>query len=574
MIFCSFWLHGPDSTIGGMDEATSYGSGIALYPDDLQEDPTLPERYTEDGQPEPEVAASVDAQNHADSANPPELGEEDFFDSAPICQHIVAPDGTVLRANRTELELLGYAESEFVGHSIVEFHTDPALFAANLSDLFRGEQLHHREIQLRCKDGSVKSLLVSGRAFMKDGVWAEAHCFLRDITEHKLAEEKLHEINRNKDEFLATLAHELRNPLAPIRSAVEILNLQKPSSDMQWALDVIDRQMRQMSRLIDDLLDIARITGNKLELHIERVELAEAMRVAIETSRPLIEASGQRFYVTHPPEPIYLSGDLIRLAQVISNLLNNASKYTPPEGSIWVTALRQGDQAVITVKDNGVGIAPAILPRIFDLFTQGYPTKPARRGGLGIGLTLVKRLVEMHGGAITAESSGPDEGSMFTVRLPIVTNLSQRLYRPVYDRERAASGSSLRILVVDDNIDAAATLERMLTMAGNTVSVAHDGVAALSVAAEFLPEVILLDLDLPKMNGYEVAKAVRDMPGGSEMVIIAVTGFGLPSDKVRSKEAGFNHHLVKPVDPASLLQLLTSIERYGGKLPEHIFQTA
>ncbi len=393
------------------------------------------------------------------------------------------------------------------------------------------------------------------------------------VEEKTLGEEELQAINRSKDVFLATLAHELRNPLAPIRSAVEILNLHNPPPEMQWALDVIDRQMRQMTRLIDDLLDIARITGNKLELKLERVELAEVVQVAFETSRPLIEEAGQQLYVRVPPEPIYLSGDLVRLAQVISNLLNNASKYTPEAGSIWFEAKRHGDMALIIVRDNGIGISPDIFEHIFDPFTQGTASKGARRGGLGIGLAIVKRLIEMHGGAVEASSPGLGHGSTFTVRLPIVTDPSQRLYRPIYDRQRAAPPSRLRILVVDDNLDAAATLGTMLTMAGNTTSVAHDGLQAVDAAERFNPQVILLDLDLPKLNGWEAAKKIRSLPGGTDMLLIAITGFGQMDDKLRSKEAGFNHHLVKPVDPAALLQLLASIERYGGKLPEHVFET-
>ncbi|MGH7141115.1 MAG: hybrid sensor histidine kinase/response regulator [Minisyncoccia bacterium] len=392
--------------------------------------------------------------------------------------------------------------------------------------------------------------------------------------EHARATKELRELNRNKDEFLATLAHELRNPLAPIRSAIEILNLRNPSGEIQWALDVIDRQMKQMSRLIDDLLDIARIIGSKLELHIERVELAEVLHVAFETSRPLIESAGQEFIVSEPQSPLYISGDLIRLAQIVSNLLNNASKYTPRGGTIWFTAMREGDSARIEVRDTGVGIAPEMLSRIFDLFTQGSPSQDARRGGLGIGLTIVKRLVEMHGGSITAESAGEGQGSTFCVRLPVVTDPSQWLYRPVYDRERAAPSSHLRVLIVDDNFDAATTLDAMLAMAGNTTLVAHDGRAAIALAAEFSPQVILLDLDLPVMNGWDAAREIRKLPASDAILLIAVTGFGQGADKVRSKEAGFNHHLVKPVDPAALLQLLASIERYGGTLPEHIFETA
>lgn len=383
---------------------------------------------------------------------------------------------------------------------------------------------------------------------------------------------EVREANRTNNEFLATLAHELRNPLAPIRSAVEILNLQNPPPEMQWALDVIDRQIKQMARLIDDLLDVARITGNKLQLHIERVELAEVARVAFETSRPLIEEAKQHLYVQVPPEPIYLSGDLIRLAQVISNLLNNASKYTPEAGSIWFSAFRKGDTAIIVVRDNGIGIAKETLPHIFNPFMQGHSASGVRRGGLGIGLTIVKRLVEMHGGVAGAESQGVGKGSAFTVKLPVVTDPAQRLYRPIYDRERAAPRSKLRVLVVDDNIDAAATFEHMLTIAGNATAVAHDGMAALASIEEFRPQVVLLDLDLPKMNGWDVARKIRGDERFKDMILIAVTGFGQASDKQRSKEAGFNHHLVKPVDPAALLQLLTTIERSGGVLPEHVFE--
>ena len=391
---------------------------------------------------------------------------------------------------------------------------------------------------------------------------------LSDEKEQRQLEAELKEVNRHNNEFLATLAHELRNPLAPIRSAVEILNLHNPPPEMQWALDVIDRQMKQMTRLIDDLLDIARVTGDKLQLHLERVELAEVARVAFETSRPLIEEAKQQFYVRVPPEPIYLSGDLIRLAQVMSNLLNNASKYTPEAGSIWFSAFRQGDVAVITVRDNGIGIAHETLPLIFTPFLQGHGNSGGRLGGLGIGLTIVRRIVEMHGGSVIAESQGVGKGSIFTVRLPIVTDPAQRLYRPTYDRERAVSASKLRVLVVDDNIDAAATFEHMLTIAGNTVAVAHDGVSALTVVQEFEPQVILLDLDLPKLNGWEVAERIRRDDRHKGVIIIAVTGFGQTSDKVRSQDAGFNRHLVKPVEPAALLQLLATIERSGGILPD------
>jgi signal transduction histidine kinase len=377
---------------------------------------------------------------------------------------------------------------------------------------------------------------------------------LRDLLQQRTQE--LTAADQQKDEFLALLAHELRNPLAPIRNAVYILQRKNPPEpEVQWGLDVIERQLQQMIRLIDDLLDLSRITRSTLDLRQERIDLAEVLQGAVETSLPLIEAGGQDFVVTLPPELIALDADPIRLAQVIANLLNNASKYTERGGHIWLTAERQGGDAVVTVRDTGIGIPAEMLPRIFEMFMQGDQSRDRAQGGLGVGLTLAKRIVELHGGTITAHSDGPGQGSMFIVRLPVV---SQRL-RARRESERTAPAASLRILVVDDERISAASLGMLLQIEGYEIRTAYDGLEAVGVADEFRPDVVLLDIGLPKMNGYEVAHRIRQQPWGRMTVLIALTGWGQETDQQRSTEMGFDHHLVKPVDPPDLVHLLASL---------------
>jgi signal transduction histidine kinase/ActR/RegA family two-component response regulator len=385
---------------------------------------------------------------------------------------------------------------------------------------------------------------------------------LVDISDRKRAEDALREADRSKNEFLATLAHELRNPLAPIRAAVKILQLKAgPTPDSQSALDVIDRQTRQMTRLIDDLLDIARITSNKLELRNERIELSEVLNAAVETSRPLIDQRAHEFIFEAPAEPIYLDGDVVRLAQVISNLLNNAAKYTERGGRIWLTATKRGHDAIVRVRDNGIGIAAETLPRIFEMFTQAERSKGKSPGGLGIGLTLVRRLVQMHGGMITVHSDGPGKGSEFILALP----MSERQL-PLEDKTlKLEQGwpidqvTPVRILVVDDNLDSADSLGLLLKLMGNDVRVVHDGQTAVEAASEFQPHVVLLDIGLPVLNGYDAARKIREQPWGQKVVLIAVTGWGQDIDRQHSKQAGFDHHLVKPVDPDTLTRLLASV---------------
>ena len=380
-----------------------------------------------------------------------------------------------------------------------------------------------------------------------------------DFIENARLYAQLQESDRRKDEFLATLAHELRNPLAPIQNAVQILRADDPLGSMhQWAKDVIDRQVRQMSRLVDDLLDLSRINVGKLELRSARIELRDVLDAAVEITRPLFEARGQQFQASMPAESIYLDGDLTRLAQVVSNLLNNSAKYTEHGGQVHLSAERQGSDAVITARDNGAGIPAEMLPRIFDMFTQVDRSLERSQGGLGVGLTLVKRLVEMHGGSITAQSDGRNRGSEFTVRLPVALGVCRaaenRLPQP------ATPASTLRILVVDDNRDSAASLAMLLRVMGNDIRIAHDGLEALAQTKEFRPDVVLLDIGLPRINGYEAAQRIRQLPGGNRVVLIATTGWGQESDRRRSKDAGFDHHLVKPIDSGALAQLLATLK--------------
>jgi signal transduction histidine kinase/CheY-like chemotaxis protein len=371
----------------------------------------------------------------------------------------------------------------------------------------------------------------------------------------------LREIDQAKNDFLATLAHELRNPLAPIRNALHLLQLKGPADpELVDARDIIDRQLRQMTRLVDDLLDIARISNGKLNLRRERIELAQVVQSALEISRPLIIARGHELTVSVPAEPIPLDGDLTRLAQVVSNLLNNAARYTEPGGRIWLTAERQGSDAVISVRDSGIGIAADILPRVFEMFIQAHRPQQQSEGGLGIGLTLVKRLVEMHGGTVNAGSNGPGTGSEFVVRLPVALLPPLPAHSSNGGKQAAAGASSLRILVVDDNRDSTRSLSRLHQLTGHSVRCGYDGQEAFNLAEEFRPEVALLDIGLPIFSGYEVARRIRENPWGRDMVLIALTGWGQEDDRRRSHEAGFDHHLVKPIDLATLRERLASLK--------------
>ena len=368
--------------------------------------------------------------------------------------------------------------------------------------------------------------------------------------------EELREGDRRKDEFLATLAHELRNPLAPIRNSLQVMRLAGTDrSTMDDSRAMIERQVQQMVRLVDDLLDISRISRGKMELRRERVELAAAVAGAVETSRPLIDRMGHTLTVTLPARPVHLHADLTRLAQVFLNLLNNAAKYSEPGGRIALTAECEGETVVVRVIDTGIGIPADMLPRIFEIFTQVDRSLERSQGGLGIGLTLVKRLTELHGGEIIARSDGPGRGSEFTVRLPILPESDIESQAALPPAETPASPAR-RILVVDDNRDSADSLTMILEILGNEVRTAYDGVEAVEAAEAFRPNLAFLDIGLPRLNGYDAARRIRLLPDGKNVVLVALTGWGQEDDRRRSREAGFDHHLVKPVDPQELERLL------------------
>jgi PAS domain S-box-containing protein len=386
----------------------------------------------------------------------------------------------------------------------------------------------------------------------------------QDVTERKrLADDlrrlaaDLAEANQRKNEFLARLAHELRNPLAPMSNMLEVV---KHSGDdretLKRAHDTLERQLGQMVRLVDDLLDLNRITYDRLELRRSEVELSSVIQQAVEVARPLIDAAGHDLNVELPHEPIYLNADRARLAQLFGNLLNNSSKYTRPNGRITLSAKRIEDAVSVSVKDNGAGIPQDKLDRIFDMFMQVDLTAERSQGGLGIGLTLVKRLAEMHGGSIEARSAGEGQGSEFIVRLPVLSKLSVAS-QPI--PAAAEPTPQRRIMIVDDKRDDADSLAMLMEITGNKTYMAHDGVEAVEAIEKHRPEVVLLDIGLPGLTGHEVCRRVREQPWGKDIVMIALTGWGQEDDRRRSEEAGFNGHLVKPVDYDKLLELLSSL---------------
>jgi PAS domain S-box-containing protein len=386
----------------------------------------------------------------------------------------------------------------------------------------------------------------------------------QDVTERRWMEDDLRrlaanlsEADRRKDEFLATLAHELRNPLAPIRNALQIMSLSSQESDKEQARILIERQLEQMVRLVDDLLDVSRITRGKLELRRERLLLSTVIASAVEISRPLIDRMCHELTLSVPQQAIHLDGDLTRLAQVFSNLLNNSAKYMDRGGRIWLTAANEAGWITVSVKDTGIGIDADQLPRLFEMFSQADRSLERSQGGLGIGLALVKRLVEMHGGTVEARSEGRNRGAEFIVRLPLVEETAP--LPAAEGRGLEAARSALRILIVDDNRDSADSLAMLLKILGNETRTAYDGQEGVDVAGKFRPAVLLLDIGLPKLNGFEACRRIRQEPWARNTVFIALTGWGQEEDRRLSREAGFDHHMVKPVDPQALMKILTSL---------------
>ncbi len=413
--------------------------------------------------------------------------------------------------------------------------------------------LEHRILR---KDGDIVWVSAYGRYYYDDGGKAVRFAGLNlEITDRKRAQEELRAADRRKDEFLAVLAHELRNPLAPLRDSLRIFENSKTSDPtLITARRIMQRQTTQMVRLIDDLLDVSRISRNRLELRKEITTIAEAIESAVEICRPAMNAAGHRLSLQMPAEALYVNADRVRLAQIFSNLLSNSAKYTHPGGEIGVTVVSDGSEATIAIADNGIGIATDDLTRIFEMFTQVGRDTDHRVGGLGIGLALVSRLVQLHGGVVTAASQGLGEGSTFCVRLPLEKPAASSAQ--AMDPATARSVGRRKVLVTDDNEDAAMALAMLLTDMGNDVQIAHSGQEALNVAAKFRPDLILMDVAMPRLDGLEATRRLRMTEWGRRAAIVALTGWGQEADKRLSHEAGADDHLVKPVDPEALERVL------------------
>lgn len=477
----------------------------------------------------------------------------------------VTLDGLVTSWNGGAALLLGYASGEIVGQPIAKTIPPELRDAeeATLARIARGERVDHYETLGLPPDGpaipvSIRLSPILDRFGRIIGISKIA----RDITERRRVEEALRLADQRKDAFLATLAHELRNPLTPIRYATRLLEPGVPPQMAADARKMIDRQLAQMARLLDDLLDVSRVTRGVLEIRREQLDLREIIKSAIAPAQPLLEAAHQELALTLGDEPLFVSGDAVRLAQILGNLLHNATKYTPAGGHIAVTASAEGEEVIVTVKDDGVGIAPGALRTIFELFVQLEAPGTRSAGGLGIGLSLARDLVRLHGGRIGANSDGPGRGSEFVVRLPRAKEPAA-LAGPIVAPEKftALGAAGVRVLVVDDNVDAATSLSHVLALAGYHTAVAHDGKRALEVAETLRPAIVLLDIGLPFMSGHEVARRLRAAPWGRDLRLIAVTGWGHESDRAKSLEAGFDAHLTKPIDPEMLLRQIAQAVR-------------
>jgi len=471
-------------------------------------------------------------------------------------KYVYANDAAQKAFGRKAAELYGKADADvFPLNTAVQFQENDQKARASVTGVQIIETLEDDEGVLRhsvvskfpIDEGNGSPALVGGMAI--------------DITDRLRAEEALRQADRRKDEFLATLAHELRNPLAPLRNSLQILKMSRvDSSTAQQTRDMMERQVHLLIRLVDDLLDVSRVMRGKIELRKEQVELANVIARAVETAQPLIEAQGHNLQVSVPNESLLLVADPVRLIQVVGNLLTNSAKYTEANGSIWLTAEREGNQVLLRIRDTGIGIVPDMLPHVFELFVQADHAASRSQGGLGIGLTLVKNLVELHEGSVAAHSEGLGKGSEFVVRLPLIAPV-QPENNIDEEQHQSLPASGHRLMVVDDNTDAADSLAVLLRLQGHEVKVAHNGPSALELAASYRPQMILLDIGMSGMDGYEVARRVRKQSGLKNVVLTALTGWGQQEDRRRSAEAGFDHQLVKPPEPTLLEELLNDLQR-------------
>lgn len=508
------------------------------------------------------VARDISAHKKAERAL--KASEERFrlmADSAPALIWMTNKSGHTTWFNRQWLEFTGRSLDEELdfGWSAGLHPDEQQLVLETYRQHYDKHEHYTIEHRLRRADGEYRWLLVNALPLQPDDAFSGYIGSCVDITDRKRAEESLRVEDRRKTEFIATLAHELRNPLAPIRNTLEIVKTTDYDPEL-WAKshDIIERQLVHMVRLVDDLLNISRINQDKLALRTDRVELSQLIQQAVETVQSLADQCEHRLHIQQVPYPITLQADPVRLTQVLTNLLSNACKFTPPGGDITLSVRHQGDDVFISVKDTGIGVAPDELQSIFGLFQQSDSGKGRSTEGLGIGLTLARRLVEMHGGTLTASSPGIGQGTTFTISLPVVANPARLVDGP---KENPPTMKRQRILVVDDNQDSAETLAVLLRLEEHEVHLAFDGLQAIEEAETFRPDVLLLDLGLPERDGIEVCRHIRAQPWGRGMTIIALTGWGQEDDRKKSADAGFDEHLVKPVSREALMQILSRYAR-------------
>jgi len=471
-------------------------------------------------------------------------------------------NGIVTSWNAAAVRLFGYESAEIIGKPITtiipaELHGEEREILARLR---RGERVDHFETVRITKGGHRLDVSLTVSPIRdEDGEVVGASKIGRDITERKRVERMLRDADRRKDEFLATLAHELRNPLAPIRTSAELLRRAEGlTPGLRSISTILDRQVRQMTHLVDDLLDVSRITSGRVNLHREPLELSQLLGAVVESHRPFFEGARHEVTFLDPGDPIFVDADRVRLTQVFSNILHNAIKYTAPGGRIHIGLRREGSEAAVSIRDSGIGIPKEMLSYIFELFAQLDRSYERTDGGLGIGLTLARRLAELHGGRIAARSEGLDRGSEFLVWLPTAESPATRSEQS--PEERSKQSIRRRVLIADDNRDAAVSLSMLLQAVGHETRLAHDGLEAVEQAESFRPEVVLLDISMPKLDGYEAARRIASRPWARSTLIIAVTGWGQEADKQRSVAAGFHRHMVKPVDPEALLRILDTMQ--------------
>lgn len=498
--------------------------------------------------------------------------EERFLALAEASGTVVwrtASNGEVVFANDDWNKITGQSDSERTGCGWLQaIHPDDREETIALwTESRKRHTLHENQFRVRTGDGTYRWFSMRAvPVFNLDGSVREWVGANTDFHDRKMAEDERHrlaadlsDMDRRKDEFLSTLAHELRNPLAPLRSGLEVLQLSDISAEeANETRDMMNRQLGQLVRLVDDLMDVSRIVTGKIELQMKSVLLSDVLDSAIETSRSLIDQMNHQLSVSLPGKPIRLEADFTRLTQVFLNLLNNAAKYSEPNGKITVDANQEGEDIVVSIRDSGIGIASEHLPLIFDMFTQADQSLEKSRGGLGIGLSLARRLMEMHGGSVEAKSEGTGSGSEFVVRIPVqpphptITSVPQLNQGP-------KTNASFRILIVDDNRDSVTTLTMLLRRLGHQTRAAFDGEEAIAAAREFQPQVVLLDIGLPKLNGYEVCRWIRAQNQTETVTIIAQTGWGQEETRQKTSEAGFDYHMVKPVDPNALRKILDKL---------------